>query len=683
MNNNDITKKDIYIAYKKAKFEIFNDKNTFKNIELLKFEENLVTNINSLYEKLENNFEDIEIGGFFEFPKSLEDKEEDKEKVHFHSNSLNHNKLNQKSILNFRKIIDATIEFHIISALWIMKVGQYIDQKFDSNIYGARLYRVKPINIDECSSDDLIEQPFNIDSPRIFESYIHKYTSWKNNGFKKVRELHKSSSAIVITMDITSFYHSIELEKFKQEEFYKNFNLIDIFINDDMKKFHESFIDKLIEWNKFIKSDKGIPIGLSASPILANATMNEFDEKVKTNLNPSYYGRYVDDIILVFPDSGNLNNGQSILDYLVDKKIIEKKGKDYSYNGLIFKKSKQKIFYFDKNADLSMIDAMESEINSISSEWRFLPDIANRDSKLLKKIIDFKGDAKEFKDSFRKVDAVTIKRLGLAMVISQAHSLNRYIGAKNWYSQRKEIYEFIQNTLFIPTNFISNYSFILRIFKLMMHSKDIKIAYCFIQKIFKLIDELNEIDKKTVIGDCDYENFRKYNSLALKEIFIETFDFLKSDKKDFKYIEKIINFLFYEKNKKEIFDKFLENVSKSNKLEGFKLINKNLFLRDLSFDSFAKFIVKEKLVGENIKTQKLLENINIDDIKNIFYESDEEKLKLLEEIESIINIKNTALIFPTRLFSGLDISIILSKKDKVTKKEEYIKIVKLLRGEVN
>lgn len=50
--------------------------------------------------------------------------------------------------------------------------------------------------------------------------------------------------------------------------------------------------------------------------------MKDFDEKVIKNLAPTYYGRYVDDILLVFPDNGNLNNGKEIIEYFISKEIV-------------------------------------------------------------------------------------------------------------------------------------------------------------------------------------------------------------------------------------------------------------------------------------------------------------------------------------------------------------------------
>lgn len=106
-------------------------------------------------------------------------------------------------------------------------------------------------------------------------------------------------------------------------------NLIDKKIDSEWKQFHEEFINKIIKWNSSLARDEeqdeivGIPIGLTASPILANAIMKEFDVNINS-IAPTYYGRYVDDILLVFPDNGELNSGEEVLEYLKNRNVINK-----------------------------------------------------------------------------------------------------------------------------------------------------------------------------------------------------------------------------------------------------------------------------------------------------------------------------------------------------------------------
>lgn len=712
---------DLYSAYKKVKFELYNDKNSIATLDLLMYESKLEKNIKKLYKDInKNGLKNISCLDYFELPKSLEIAEKEKqteEKVHFFSSSIEHHQLTDKKSkkieLKFRKVINASIDFHIISVLWIEKIGQYIDAKFKNNIYGSRLIRIKPLETSSCEFD-VSEQDYNLDTPRIFEPYQHKYQSWRNNSFKSIRKLHQASNVIAITMDITSFYHSIKLNTFTKKKFYQEFELDSLFKNDiTLENFHNDFINKLIEWNTSISGDTisdGLPIGLFASSILANAVMRDFDKSISENLAPTYYGRYVDDILLVFPDNGKIKNGEDVVKYLISKNIVKEKTKDkvtdlyYKYFRL--KKSKQKIFFLDKKADLSIIDAIESEINSVSSEWRFMPDIGDEKSSLIDKIIGFYADGEEFNDALRKIDATTIKRLGLSLLISHSHSLNQYVHPKEWKESRYKIYNLIENHIFIPQNFFSNFTFIPKIFRLMIHSEDGEQAYCFLEKVFTQINKFNDDKNITLIKsngkDVQFFKFQEYNYYLLQEIFLETFNI--KNKIQTRYSTKIIKLLF---NINPLFEKsgikLLQYIEEAHK-NGFdfenihfpdfqldekisKKVNNHLFLRDLSYDGYAinstEFILtnqKKSLFNMIINTNKKNDEFSIN-----FHSKYKKYIKKINSFNKKINSfnkklsnlysSNLPLVFPTRLFTALDISIISSSTNK-----SFKSYVNVLRG---
>jgi|GEM_PF-2720306 len=670
---NLFTKKDLYIAYKKVKYELYNDKNSIATLKLYEYENDLNNNINKLFVKVKHGSlleQELECEDFYEIPKSFKTESEIR-KIHFFSSDISHHEFNpQKTELKFRKVINASIDFHILSALWILKIGQFIDEKFNNDIYGSRLSRIKPIDTSSCEFD-LSNQPYNDQSSKIFESYHHKYQAWRNNSFQAIRELHKTSSVIAVTMDITSFYHNIILKEFTNDNFYNKFGLLNQFNkNPQLKIFHESFIKLLENWNNSIESKNGLPIGLSASSVLANAVMKDFDEKVKINLAPTYYGRYVDDILLVFPDNGNLNCGEKIIEYFINKELLTRSdtNKDeLKYKDLTFKEEKQKIFYLDKNADLSILDGIEAEINSVSSEWRFLPDIADDNSSLLQKVVGFYSDGEEFNDALRKIDATTIKRLGLSLLVSHSHSLNQYIGAKNWEERRFIIYDLIENHIFIPKNLFENYTFLSKMFRLMIHSGDGERAYCFVLKIFNVINNLKCVDNKKSSNEkgVDFEKFQTYHFGILQEVLYETLNIQNNVSR--KYYNKIREILNLTDSKEKV-----------------ATINASLIMKDLAFDSLSKLITEYVLT----KNEKCL-FVNIQQIKPYFnaqsldicitrdlnhYYIDYFSTKLSNIIGYVLN-KQT-LIFPTRLFTPLDISIILPS----LKEKRFIRIVNSLRG---
>lgn len=68
---------------------------------------------------------------------------------------------------------------------------------------------------------------------------------------------------------------------------------------------------------------KGLPIGNLTSQFFANIYLNELDQFVKHRLRARYYGRYVDDLVLLHDDPGVLNSWYDQIDrFLQDRLAI-------------------------------------------------------------------------------------------------------------------------------------------------------------------------------------------------------------------------------------------------------------------------------------------------------------------------------------------------------------------------
>src|SRR5690606_20301969 len=115
----------------------------------------------------------------------------------------------------------------------------------------------------------------------------------------------------------------------------------------------------------------GIPIGLSASKIIANLVLAKFDKKVEEELSPAYYGRYVDDIFIVLNDNTQLTTRDKIWNY-ISKRI---NGLNLKNNGIViykdeytegssleFNTKKEKIFILDKTGGEEIIKEIEEEL---------------------------------------------------------------------------------------------------------------------------------------------------------------------------------------------------------------------------------------------------------------------------------------------------------------------------------
>ncbi|PHZ58900.1 hypothetical protein CRG86_014760 [Photobacterium leiognathi] len=139
------------------------------------------------------------------------------------------------------------------------------------------------------------------------------------------------------------------------KDFFNEINRRDLFYKIKKDSFLGSLmIRKLNELDSFLIEDKcdGLPRGLSISSTLSELYLRNFDSSIKSNDNVYFYGRYVDDIIVVCLDNvyavddlikKSLNNiGLSVNDKY---EIIDDIKSDFcfDYLGVKFKSSNGKI----------------------------------------------------------------------------------------------------------------------------------------------------------------------------------------------------------------------------------------------------------------------------------------------------------------------------------------------------
>ena len=105
---------------------------------------------------------------------------------------------------------------------------------------------------------------------------------------------------IALTADISSFYHELNPEFLLDERFN---SLFDLDLSCKRRKLHRLFVSALQAWAEKTPLRSGLPVGLPASAVVANVALIELDRFVEKQVVPLYYGRYVDDLILVM-DNG-------------------------------------------------------------------------------------------------------------------------------------------------------------------------------------------------------------------------------------------------------------------------------------------------------------------------------------------------------------------------------------------
>jgi RNA-directed DNA polymerase len=71
----------------------------------------------------------------------------------------------------------------------------------------------------------------------------------------------------------------------------------------------------------YAEPGKGLPIGNLTSQFCANVYMNEVDHFIEKRVRPRYYGRYVDDFLLIDQDKGRLLEARDQIDRFMKEKL--------------------------------------------------------------------------------------------------------------------------------------------------------------------------------------------------------------------------------------------------------------------------------------------------------------------------------------------------------------------------
>ena len=149
----------------------------------------------------------------------------------------------EKVNAKYRLLITASVDYQIISALWILKVGHGFEFKLNKDwSYGNRLRRNRPNSWMQLHFKNGNGQ-LNQECSGLFTPYFSGYQSWREKGLKAMKTAVKEGKSInAITMDLASFYHNASPKFILRKAFLDE---IGITLNRDEKKFTEQLIKSI------------------------------------------------------------------------------------------------------------------------------------------------------------------------------------------------------------------------------------------------------------------------------------------------------------------------------------------------------------------------------------------------------------------------------------------------------
>ena len=615
-------------AYRKYKTHIYFDNHSaIQRCQLAKFERenfsNLSNDKSSFFDKNKINefFNDLADKviknklsnfskniGIIAFPKKMKSIESEEVKV------ISNFEENSTDIDQMHYFIDLPVEAHILGVLWILRCGYILDDRLYKTCYGNRLNKHLLNSIKEKGSHDYWNSPNNI-TPFLFEPYYKNYESWRDNALDCVKNLMENNKhAIMISLDFKNYYYSSSIDfdlmwqdicdgerkihknqltnnKLDDENIKINEDLND-FVRDIFLKYHEKF--EL----KFNNTDfPFIPLGFLPSLIIANWNLQGFDQAILEDVHPSYYGRYVDDILIVLDSHeksetyGNQhlkglksidiikkyisikneyplnkifdvndiinfkikNGGLRISeDYVIGVHNIKHRifNKNFIYENLEIQQNKVKLYAFSHKFSTAIIDNFKNEIAKNSSEFKLMKDSEKLFNDFEEKLFDI-----DYEDSINKINSiknVRINKFEISKLMSGVLNSSAFSSGKIKDDLIDKVIEAFDSNLF---EFFTLWE---KLFTLLYITDNEDKLKLFVENILIKIDELNFENKNlNYYYDCEncaivkdslknylFSTLVRVLSLKSSELYKEFVMFKTKDGEIYKYLNHSFNFIF-------------------------------------------------------------------------------------------------------------------------------------------
>ncbi|WP_440658734.1 Reverse transcriptase [Ensifer adhaerens] len=408
----------------------------------------------------------------------------------------------------FRVMAQCSLDFHVLSTLWMMEVGHLFDGKLASCAYGNRLRRTEDgRHLNELSLGS-------------FAPYLKPFRDWRDKGIQAMRSALDSGRKIVaITADVSSFYHELNPGFLMDPGFISE--VVGLELTETQAKLHRLFINGLQAWAMNTPLKKGLPVGLPAAAVVANVALLELDRVLERQVVPLYYGRYVDDIMLVIENSANFRSkaelwswlfarSDNVLGWTDDRRNEIAFQPAYFVRGegrsqIHFANTKNKVFMLTGEPGRALVDAIVRQIHERASEWRAMPRLPKAPGDVGTELLAATQSDGEAADNLRKADALTMRRAGFAIKLRDLEAYERDLLPDAWKEHRHAFFRaFIQHVIVLP-QFFDLALYLPRVIRLATACEDFRYLRKMFDALSRLCDQVRS-DCVVKIKACRDEN---------------------------------------------------------------------------------------------------------------------------------------------------------------------------------
>lgn len=593
---------DVKKAYVKLKSDIYHSNNIYYKNMIAEFEMNndkekvfeIVASIyNGESESLDIYLDNINI---IALPKKVD--------VSNTNATIIYNYNDDKRVQSLNFFIDAPIEIFLIDVLWCLDVGIECSEQnkiAKNSIYGNVL------------SDFKIYQ-LEIENATFFEPYFYKYSEWRNKAFSTIQKLNPKSDVLLINYDIKQYFYNYQVNFSELADFLNYENMYHFEIIEKIYKKYSILLNKFKKIH-YIKDRYPLPIGLYSSRIISNIALYYYDKYIESCVsNDGYYGRYVDDMILVIPfdkSSLDIQNNLSIGNIisstfnfleqheeklLIPKKFLSLNGKE-NFIKLEINPSKIDIYYFEQNNENITEELFKNKILMRVSDIGYYIEEEITEKTIINDLFSYKNS--KYVNKISDLKETSIDKYGLSILLTKM--LNHYKNiSKNDLKQESKI---------VPAKIIN----------FMSNGDGIK-YYQYWEKIFNLL---------SIFGrNYVYEYYKTMQSYIKEKLVFnldnENNEYLNINMLQKKVIQTLLKCLSYAKEI-SLATRDIKNIK--NKWINSMLINKNLLN-----DPFC-------LLKRDVES-KYCYDIDLDKLNYLPYWISFEEIYLYEHIHSLVSHKD-------------------------------------------
>jgi hypothetical protein len=448
--------RDMFYAYRKAKVDAYYERSVASAVKFARFESDLEGNLHKLLDQLNtpNASPDPEawLGEPLLVPKALDVKARPPKK-HGVAIGTEAGALTQlrrsKVTAKFRIVADPSVEGFVLSALWINRIGIRLDQLLAPSVRGSRLRRLR-------GQDGALGE-YHLNALGSFQPYYAPYRRWRDDGLTAIGSaLNAKQQVAAITMDLANYYHRIDIG-FLNLDFFRTHGVV---LSDTDAALHVRMMNLIAKWQ--LKCDQlataddqynrlGVPIGLPASRIIANIALAPLDVVLAQNVGTIFYGRYVDDLLLVFPFRKNepdaaynhlVANSKGMLTRVKNGTRLNLPP-DFVQRSLLFSFEKQKVFILNGAPGHELIASIRNHIGSVASERRMMLGADDLESAMSAKVIaNTEGEAAH---TLRHADSLSVKRLGWSLQLRNVERIAADLAPSEWKAELSRFLTFAQD----------------------------------------------------------------------------------------------------------------------------------------------------------------------------------------------------------------------------------------------